>query len=169
MIERTYTYKITVKSIFEPWVIKTYLHKRTYNILYVLTKALPVLLFALGGFDSTFQTVYNIGLFFFFDIYMLIQYLRIKSKVQRIYGNDNLATVFLKENEIIFSSKDRESILSWDGITRVKETRWFFLFYKDKYVIATIYKRIMPKEDLESVIEYFKEQSNLNRYISFRK
>ncbi len=164
-MDRIYEYEITAKSIFETWLIRTYLYRRIYNILYLLTKLLPIFTLITGKIDSTSQIIINIIIFFYFDIYILYRYFSLKKRVEIIYGDNKAAQVTMRQNEIEFKSRNSQSIISWEDISKVKETKWFFLVYKDNLVVATFYKRDMPENDLINVTEYFKEQSKDNKNI----
>lgn len=76
-MDRIYKYEITAKSIFEIWAIRTYLHRRLYNVLYSITKLVPILLLINGELNTTFEIIYNIFLFFYFELYMLYKYINI--------------------------------------------------------------------------------------------
>lgn len=166
-MDRVYEYEITGRAVFEMWAIRTYLHKRLYNVLYPLAKIIPIVLFFSGGIDSTYEIFYNIFLFFYFDIYIFYRYISIKKRVETIYGEERMASLILKSDELEFKSRNSQTVLFWKEISKVKQTRWFFLLYKDDLVVATIYKRVMKKDDLDNVTEYFTEQSKNYKHILF--
>jgi hypothetical protein len=154
-----------MKSQFEPWAIQTYLHKRSYNIMYVITKIMPIAFYFTNGYDS-FTDYLLVGfIFFYFEIYLLVKYLKIKTQVKQLYGDNTTVEVRFLDHSIQFVSDNSELSMPWTDISRVQETKWFFTLYKNGIVTTMLYKRIMSDEDITSIRSYLKtkqEESIIN-------
>ncbi len=161
--------QITAKGQLEIWAIRTYLHRRIYNILVPLTKIAATYFLLTGINTSIFLVVNSIFLFFYFELYILYRYIDLKKRIKAIYGNDRESVMELKQDEINFKSKYEQDIIRWDDISRVEEKKWFFLIYKENVVIKSIYIRSKPQKDLFSIKGYFKEQFKLGREVHLRK
>ena len=164
-----YRHRISEKDIFQEWVIRTYLHRREYNILYVLSKILPPLLLIINGTPSTYNLILYIVVFFYFEVYILYRFIFIKRRVKALYGNKREAVIEFKRDEIIFKSSIQSSTVKWNEITAAIERKWFFFLYKGKVVVSSIYKRPMPNNDIMKIRKYFSEQAKLGRNITLRK
>jgi len=158
MESRTYRYQVSMKSQFQPWLIRTYLHRRIYNVLYLVTKVLPVVQYFTRGYES-FSDYLLIGfIFFYFEIYILYRYISIKTQIKRLYGNNTYVNVHFKDEEVIYETENSILTESWKDISRVEEKPWFFFFYKNGIVHTMLYKRIMTKEEIEMIQTYLTEQ-----------
>lgn len=156
----TYQYTVSMKSQFEPWAIQTYLHKRSYNVMYLITKAMPFVFYFTNGYDSVTDYVLVGFIFFYFEIYLLVKYIKIKTQVKRLYGEHTVVEVRFLDRSIQFVSDNSELSIPWEDITRVQETRWFFTVYKNGMVSTMLYKCIMTEENITSIRSYFKTKQN---------
>lgn len=160
MLETTYTYPVTVKSQFEPWVIRTYLHRRSYNLLYLITKILPIVQLIRGALTEPIDYVLMVFIFVYFELFILLRYVIIRRQVKTKFPNKTV-TVHLDEDKISFAMDDGKMDLPWAEISLVKETPWFFLIHKDRMVQALLYKRIMSDAEIRDVRSYFKTQNEM--------
>jgi hypothetical protein len=168
MIETTYTYPVTVKSQFEPWVIRTYLHRRSYNVLYLITKVLPIVQLSRGVLEEPLDYILMAFIFVYFELFILLRYVMIRRQVKTKYP-DKTVTVHLLQDTIGFAMDDGRMDLPWTDITLVKETPWFFLIYQGRNVQALLYKRIMSEADVLNVRGYFRSQQEIkNRPVIIR-
>lgn len=153
-----YKYTVTMKSQFEPWAIQTFLHKRSYNIMYVITKAMPIVYYFTNGYDSI-TDYFLIGfIFFYFEIYLLVKYIKIKTQVKQLYGDNTVVEVRFLDHSIQFVSDNSELSIPWEDISRVQETKWFFTVYKNGVITTMLYKRIMSEEDIRNIRSYFRSK-----------
>lgn len=157
-MEFTIKDKITIRSVIEPWIIRTYLHRRLYNFLVIFVKgsALLFLLYALNR-DSSFNFWYAIVLFFYFELYILYRSISLHFRLKNVYGNDkDVEYTFTKEKLVIKDAIQTRDILM-EGFTRVKETRWFIFVYKKDTIVLSFYKPLMKKQDLLKLQEFYKD------------
>lgn len=150
----TYQYTVSMKSQFEPWAIRTYLHKRSYNVMYLVTKIMPIAFYFINGYDSVTDYILVGFIFFYFEIYLLVKFLKIRTQVKELYGDNTIVEVRFLDHAILFVSDNSELSMPWNDITRVKETKWFFTFYKNGIVTTMLYKRIMSEDEISSIRAY---------------
>lgn len=156
----TYQYTVSTKSQFEPWAIQTYLHKRSYNIMYIITKIMPIVYYFTNGYDSVTDYVLVGFIFLYFEIYLLVKYIKIKAQVERLYGDNTVVEVRFLDHSIQFVSDNSELSIPWQDISRVQETKWFFTLYKNGVVTTMLYKRIMTTDEITNIRAYFHSKQN---------
>ena len=158
MTERMYQYQVSMKSQFQPWLIRTYLHRRIYNILYIVTKILPIVQYFTRGYESVSDYILVGFIFFYFEIYILYRYLSIKTQINRLYGDNTYVRVYFKDDEIVYETDNSMMSEKWEDMSRVEEKKWFFFFYKNGVVNTMLYKRIMSDDDIQMIRSYLQEQ-----------
>lgn len=150
-----YKYEVTTRSVLEPWIIKTYLHSRGYNVLILLTKGLAIYRFSTDGFSFSIDTLLSFILFFYFEFFILYKYFHFKKRVNALYGSNNVREVIFTDDKILYKDVNATTEISVNEITKVKETRWFFFVYKGDKVIITHYKNIMNENDMIEIRKYY--------------
>lgn len=169
-MEYVITSEITVKERFFDSVIRIYVHRRSYNFLYLGSKIFPIYNLLSGYWATPFLILINLFLFFYFDIYIIYRYFKMKQGIKNFYGNDLKQTLYLKQDTIEMETKNQYLTTHWKDISFVKETRWYFFMYNDnKVVYSHIFKWFLTKNEYSTLTRYFEEQSQLGRKIHLQK
>lgn len=169
-MEYVITSEISAKERFFDSIIRTYVHRRIYNLLYLGFKAYAIYNLLNGLWMTPFLIVMNLCLFFYIDLYIVYQYFRIKHAIKNFYGNDLTQTLYLKEDTIEMKTKNQHMTIQWKDISYVKETRWYFFMYnQNKVIYSHIFKWFMTKDDYNTLKKYFEEQDQLGREILLKK
>lgn len=169
MQEKVYKYVLSMRTEFEPWLIRTYLHRRIYNVLLVITKVFPLYNIFVIGLSTPFDYGINAFIFFYFEVYLLYKYFAVKSRFKRLYGDNFEVKMYLNDDEMLIQHVNGEYSVKWEEMTRITETKWFFFIYKNGVVHSYFYKRPMSEEDKSMVKDYLRSQSNregLNVYLN---
>jgi hypothetical protein len=156
----TYKYKITVASQFQPWLIRNYLNRRSVNLLYLVTKIIPVLRIVYAKKLTIMDWVLLGFVFFYFEIVILYKYIMIQSKVKSMYKDNTYIEVSFLENEISFITRDSVMKLPWDEINNVENNRYFYLFYKNNDLSSLLYKKMIPTETINMIDRYVEYHLN---------
>lgn len=159
------TSQIEAKDRFFDSVIRNYIHRPIMNFLYFGSKIFAIYNLTTKTYSIPLLYIVNVLLFIYFDIFIVFSYFRIKKQINDYYGDQRTQTLYLNQDTIEMKSKNMHHSLSWNEITRVKETKWYFFIYKDKLVIGHIFKWFIKKEDYKMINTYFREQSELGRNI----
>jgi len=169
MMEYVLTFEINAKEKFFDWIIRSYLHSRVNLSLYLGLKILAIYNFVSGLWYSPLLIVLNLLLFFYFDIYIVLRYFKIKKSIENYYGNEKTQIMYLKQDSIEFVSKNQHFTLQWKDISLVKETRWYFFIYNhNKISYGHTFKWFMTKDELSTLNKYYEEQIQLGRNITLR-
>lgn len=152
-----YTEKITARGVIEPWVIRTYLHRRIYNVLIITSKAIGLYRLLELGFSLRLETLFSLILFFYFELYILYRYISVKKKILSLYGNRSEREITMTEDCIQFKDVNSKKELNPNEITNIKETKWFLVAYKVDQVFISHYKNLMEKETVEQIRNYYNQ------------
>jgi len=164
------TSEISAKERFFDSVIRTYIHRRSYNFLYLGSKIFSIYNLLSGFWVTPFLIVMNLFLFFYFDIYIIYRYFKIKQGIKYFYGDDLTQTLYLKQDTIEMETKNQYLTMHWKDISYVKETRWYiFMYNENKVVYSHIFKWFLTKNEYGILTKYFEEQAQLGRKITLRK
>lgn len=169
-MEYVITSEISAKERFFDSIIRTYIHRRSYNLFYLGSKIFPIYNLLSGHWATPFLVVMNLFFFFYFDIYIIYRYIKIKQGIKDFYGDDLTQTLYLKQDTIEMETKNLYHTMQWKDISYVKETRWYFFMYNENKVVHShIFKWFLTKNELSTITKYFEEQSQLGRKITFWK
>ncbi|MDC0558865.1 YcxB family protein, partial [Candidatus Izimaplasma bacterium] len=151
------------------FAIRNYLHRRSYNILILIVKLTSLYYIFLIVNQSTFMLVFNIIFFFYFEIYLLYTYFKIRKTYRAIFDGNLDETVTLSSESITHKNKTSNSTVLWDEIDYVKETRWFYFFFKSKIKIVYFFKKGLTEDASRVLREHLEDQKRAGKDIRLRK
>lgn len=171
METRTFTQQINAKDSFMNWVISCYVIRKMNIVIYALYKLLGLFFF----FDNIYYISYSylyiilvflsILIFFYSDIRMVRIYFKMKKNIRNLYGTELDQVYTFTEDYISVKDKFRETITMWKDITKVKQTKCCFLFYKKKLILQGFVKRSMSQDEVDLVINYLQEKYEILNHV----
>lgn len=155
--------KQTFGQVFKVFLIRNYLHRRLYSILIVVIKVLSIMLFFMYRGDSLTGQIFGVFMFFYFELYIIYRYFRMKKIFMAQYGStERNVTLILKEYEIEIEDRFRNTTINWNQFDTVKETKWFLFFKKNNIVIFFLDKINESKSNILALKNYLRERNNLH-------
>lgn len=153
---KVFHYTVTPKNVFIDWIIRTYLYKWYFYILYIASKVVGgSLLFGSNG-EETAWKIYGVLLFFSIELLSTYRYFQFKKRIKSLYQSNPNITLSFENHFLIIKRAGTQSNLDLRTLSSIKDMKWHFLLYQGRVCILAISKFTFTDLEVKSIGENLK-------------